>query len=286
MSRSLRIALLLAFAATACKDKGSSQSAADSALARDLTLASQAAVAQPSLTDVAESLSTPLAMPAEKLPPRPTPQRATPRTNPRTTPAPTNVVSAPTAQPQPAPVVAAAPSTGSIPGGTTFNVVTSMRICTKSNLAGDKLTAMVRGATQGTNGVTLPDGSTAVLEIASISRGETPEATSVTFRVKAISINGQSHTASGEATANEQLEKVEVAGQGGSDKKKVIGGAVAGAILGQVLGKDTKSTVIGAAAGAATGAVAAKVSKKYEGCLPAGSTVRVTLSDPLVLPIT
>jgi hypothetical protein len=89
----------------------------------------------------------------------------------------------------------------------------------------------------------------------------------------------------GEGTVNEQLEKTEVGVQGGSDKKKVIGGAVAGAVLGQILGKDTKSTVIGAAAGAAAGTIAAHKSRKYEGCLPSGATVRITLTEPLVLPI-
>ena len=74
----------------------------------------------------------------------------------------------------------------------------------------------------------------------------------------------------------EGLEKTSTSSRS-SDTKKVIGGAIAGAILGQVLGKDTKGTVIGAAAGAATASAAAKITRKYEGCLPAGRTLQVVL---------
>ena len=70
---------------------------------------------------------------------------------------------------------------------------------------------------------------------------------------------------------------------GNADKKKVIGGAIAGAILGQMIGHNTKGTVIGAAAGTATGAAVAKAGEKYEGCLPAGSQFRLTLSSALVM---
>jgi uncharacterized protein YcfJ len=69
----------------------------------------------------------------------------------------------------------------------------------------------------------------------------------------------------------------------GNDKAKVIGGAVAGAILGKVLGGSGKSTAVGAAAGAAAGTIAAARSGNVDRCLPAGSTITVTLSSPLVL---
>ena len=73
------------------------------------------------------------------------------------------------------------------------------------------------------------------------------------------------------------LQKVN-ATPGSSDAKKAAAGAIAGAILGQVIGHDTKSTVIGAAAGGATGAVIGRATRKYEGCLPAGAPLHVTLS--------
>ena len=50
-----------------------------------------------------------------------------------------------------------------------------------------------------------------------------------------------------------------------------------------MIGHNTKGTVIGAAAGAATGAAVAKAGEKYEGCLPAGAPLRLTLNAPLVM---
>jgi hypothetical protein len=61
---------------------------------------------------------------------------------------------------------------------------------------------------------------------------------------------------------------------------------VLGAIAGQILGKNTKSTVIGAAAGAAAGAGTAAATANYEGCLPDGGNVAVTLNAPLQVRVT
>jgi uncharacterized protein YcfJ len=79
------------------------------------------------------------------------------------------------------------------------------------------------------------------------------------------------------------LERRAVPRDKNADRKKVVGGAIAGAILGQIMGKDTKSTVIGAAAGAAAGTAAAAASRKYDACLPAGGSLRVTTSQPITL---
>ena len=65
------------------------------------------------------------------------------------------------------------------------------------------------------------------------------------------------------------------------DVQKVVGGAVLGAIAGQILGKNTKSTIIGAAAGAAGGAATAAATANYEGCVPDGGSIAVSLTSPL-----
>ena len=62
--------------------------------------------------------------------------------------------------------------------------------------------------------------------------------------------------------------------------------AVLGAIAGQILGKNTKSTVIGAAAGAAAGAGAAAATGNYDGCVPDGGNIAVTLNSPLQVRLT
>ena len=67
------------------------------------------------------------------------------------------------------------------------------------------------------------------------------------------------------------------------DAKKVATGAIIGAIAGQIFGKRTKSTVIGAATGAAAGAVVAGVTAKYDGCVPSGGRISLTLSEAMVV---
>jgi hypothetical protein len=52
------------------------------------------------------------------------------------------------------------------------------------------------------------------------------------------------------------------------------------------MGKSTKSTVVGAAAGAAAGAGVAAGTANYEGCLPDGGNLVVTLNSPLQVKIT
>src|SRR5688572_24893781 len=73
--RTLRLTLFVAAAATmiGCGDRGRADASADSALARDLTLAGQTAV-EPALTDVAEA-PPPVATPPVRSEPRTVPQR-------------------------------------------------------------------------------------------------------------------------------------------------------------------------------------------------------------------
>jgi hypothetical protein len=154
------------------------------------------------------------------------------------------------------------------------------RTCT-SALVGDKFSATVSSATVGSNGAVIPAGSTVVLEVTSVERADPAEASKIHFHVRAIDVNGVSYPGEGEVTTLSQMESERVAG--GSDRKKVVGGAVAGAVLGTILGKSTKATVIGAAAGAAAGTAAAKRSESTRACLAAGSSLQLTLSRAIVM---
>jgi len=299
-------ALLVVTAALAgCtdRDRGERAAGADSALARDLELATQDA---PELTPGDTALGAPLPAAPEPAPvpsPRPTPpaperptrrpsasRPATPRpttaSRPAPAPAPSSADQSAPAGPVPAPTPTPEPRSdvGTLAAGTAIGLATNQRVCTTSNRVGDKLTATVSGNVVGTNGLVVPDGSKAVLEIASITRGAQPESTQIAFRVRAMYAGERPLPVTGEVAAREQLEKTRTTSKG-SDAKKVIGGAVAGAILGQVLGRGTGATVIGAAAGAAAGTAAAKVTEGYEGCLPAGSALRFTLAEKVEAPL-
>ena len=255
---------------------------ADSELARDLALAVQAQSAVPQFSDSAISTApepTPAATPQRRTPVTKTSapaRRTTPTVTTRPRPsAPAEVVE----QPAPAPAPRRAPGFGA---GTSFGVSTKSPVCT-TNMPGDKIVGTLNEGVTGQNGAYIPAGSTVVLEVASVTPGDSPESAQITLRVRSIDIDERAVSVPGNVAILSDLERREIPRTSGADKKKVIGGAIAGAVIGQVLGRDTRSTVIGAAAGGAAGAAAAAASRKYDACLPAGSNVRITTSEQITL---
>jgi hypothetical protein len=172
---------------------------------------------------------------------------------------------------------------GGIGAGTVLAATSDARVCTRSNLPGDRITATVNERIQGANGAEIPAGSQVVLEVVSINTDDSGDEGQVVFRAHSVAIGDDSYPASGGATATGRFERSQGPRNASSDKKKVIGGAIAGAILGQMMGKDTRSTVIGAAAGAAAGTAAAKMGDRGERCLPLGTALRITLDEAVVL---
>jgi hypothetical protein len=158
---------------------------------------------------------------------------------------------------------------------------TNSRVCTVNLLPGDKLSATVTSGITGSNGAQIPAGSTVVLEVASVDRGDPVENTRIEFRVRSVDINGEQMPVAGDITTLGTLERVRA--EQANDKQKVIGGAVAGAVLGRIFGGSTKATVIGAAAGAAAGTVAARRGAESDACLPQGSALRLTINRDIVV---
>jgi hypothetical protein len=301
---------LCAAAAVGCgRDDSPPDAGADSSLARDLTLASEPTRVTPNFVPADTPADSAVATPA----PSPTEpeRRATPRAprasarapsrsrtptrvaeRPRPTPAPPATpesaaaapatAAAPTSVPAPSPSDASAPGPhpSALPAGTSVALATNQQVCTGTNRVGDKLTATVSESVSGASGVVIPSGAKVVLEIDSIARGRKPEDTRITFHVRAVVDGTRTIPVTGEASASDELETTRTTTKG-SDAKKVAGGAIIGAILGQVIGKDTKGTMIGGAVGAAAGAAAAKVTERYEGCLPEGAALKLTVAGPV-----
>ena len=254
----------------------------DSALARDLAMAGQTV---PDFTPADTALN-----PNAKVrvtPKAPTVKATTPRPAAQPRPAtPDRVANAPRPQvetPRPAPAAEEPAATTSAPvgagrAGTALAMNTTTAVCT-SNRVGDKLVAHVT-QTSGPGAGTIPAGSTVVLEIAEMQIDNAhPEQSRIVFRIRGISVGNVDYPGNGSTTvADGGLQKINTTARS-SDVKKAAAGAIAGAILGQVIGHDTKGTVIGAAAGGVAGAVAGRATRKYEGCLPAGAALRVTLAS-------
>lgn len=280
----------------ACKQGESPEDvlARDSTLTRDLALANADSSAQPQLTDVpvttapAVSSAAPAPRvstrqtPAEILTPsrRTRPVATTPRESPvETTPAPVTTASGNTVTES---AKGSEAAVGMIAGGSEISLYSGQRVCTNTYAVGDRFTASVAESVQGSNGVSIPAGATAVIEVTSAKRSENAN-DDITFEfvVRSIAFNGKTYPVSSTITYA-QVDKVRD-GSTSNDAKKVATGAVIGAIAGQIFGKKTKSTVIGAATGAAAGAVVAGVTGKYDGCVPSGGRISLTLSEPMVV---
>jgi len=298
-----RIATPVLLAATialgACKqgDKPEDALAQDTALAHDLQLANADTLSQPELKDVpATVIPAPApSEPAPKVTKRQTPSEIlTPSRTPR------RVATAP--RPQPAEPAEAQPVTtpngntvtenaagasaehalGTIASGSEISLYSGQRVCTNQYQVGDKFTASVAESVQGSNGVAIPAGATAVIEITSLKRSENAnDNIEMEFAVRSIAFNGKTYPISSTVTAA-QVEKVRN-GDASNDARKVATGAVIGAIAGQIFGHKTKSTVIGAATGAAAGAVVAGATGKYDGCVPNGGRISLKLNQAMVV---
>ena len=275
------LALTLALGVAACS-KGDNKSdtalAQDSALNRDLQLATGDSAAQPQLKDVP---ATPAPEPA------PAPTTSRPKPKPATRP------TTPAKSPEPAPPPRTASgntvttgekssggNVGSIASGTTLTLASASKVCTNTNKVGDRFTATTSEAVTGSNGATIPAGATVVLEVTKLKRSENAnDNIEMGFAVRSIQFGGATYNVDADVTTA-SVDRVRNSTKG-NDAKKVIGGAVIGAVLGQVIGKDTKGTVIGAAAGGAAGAGAAAATANYEGCVNDGGKIVITLTSPL-----
>ncbi|HYN82061.1 MAG TPA: hypothetical protein VES88_11205 [Gemmatimonadaceae bacterium] len=282
------LAFAIAVGMIACGDDKPDTLAEDTSLSRDLQMANADTSVQPALQDVPAGTSvtpTPVAptpAPRTRAPARKT-SGAVVRTPARVTPT-----------PAPAPTTATTSSgntvtrtsggseraVGSIAAGSTLSMTSNSRICTNTNRVGQRFNATVSETVTGSNGARIPAGATASIEITELKRSENANDNVVMgFRVISVSFGGRTYP----VDATTQYARVEKVRNQPRDKdvQKVVGGAAVGAIIGQVLGKSTKSTVIGAATGAAAGTAAAVATANFEGCVPDGGRITVSLDAPM-----
>jgi hypothetical protein len=287
------VAVTIALGACKQGDRPEDALAQDTSLAHDLQLANADSMAQPQLKDVpatiepAEKPSAPAPRVSQRQTPSEilTPSRNTRRVPPRPTPVPV--------EPAPIPVTAngnavtenatgSERALGTIASGSEISLYSGQRVCTNTYAVGDRFTASVAESVQGSNGVAIPAGATATIELTSLKRSENAnDNIAMEFRVVSIAFNGKSYPVNSDVTAA-QVEKVRN-GDASNDARKVATGAVIGAIAGQIFGHKTKSTVIGAATGAAAGAVVAGATGKYDGCVPNGGRISLKLTQPMVV---
>jgi hypothetical protein len=302
LSTPLMLGASLVLGACSVKDaKSDSTLARDTALNRDLALAGQDTAAQPQLRDVpATPATTPAAVTPTPAGTTPTTRTATtgrtttpaprtttpaPRTVPRTTtPTTTTTASGNTVTRNATGGSSAGGSVGTIASGTSLALHSNARVCTNTFTVGQTFTATTSSAVTGSNGASIPAGATVTLEVTQLKRSENAnDRIIMEFAVRSISFGGQRYALNG-SVADAQVDRVRNQPQS-KDVQKVAIGAAAGAVLGRVLGGSTKATVIGGAAGAAAGAGVAAGTANYEGCVPEGGNITVTINSPLQVKI-
>jgi hypothetical protein len=255
----------------------------DSLLSRDLTLAAGDAPVRPlpatgdtaigntavattsaSTSAPAQTTTRPSAPPAVR-PPRPSRTPAS---------APPAVAVAPAPTPGPAPAPAR-----SLAAGTALPGKTNAAICSLANRPGDRLVAALSAPVTGPDGATLPAGTPILVELAP------PTADGrFAFRLRSVQVDGELLPVQGTVRVDDETAVSERQVSKGGNQGKVVTGAILGAIAGRVLGGDARGTIIGAAGGAAAGTIASARNTQTERCLPAGATLTITLSAPLVVP--
>lgn len=280
------LSLTFTVAAACGDDKKGDTLATDTTLNRDLELANVDTGAQPSLTDVPASEPAPAADVPVAAPRTVTPTRTAPRPPARTTtaPRPTTTSSAPRTTPSGNTSTAGTGTSeramGTIAAGSTVSLSSSTRVCTNTHKVGDRFTATVRQSVTGSNGAVIPAGATATVEVTSLRRSNNANAPIVVgVAIRSVSFGGRTYAVSG-TTSDAQVDRVR-SSTTRDDVKKVATGAAIGAIAGQILGRDTRATVTGAAAGAAVGAGAAVATANYEGCIPTGGAITISLDNSL-----
>jgi len=293
-SRHVAPALCLALAA-ACS--AGDDGRADSALARDLALATQPAAASATADLTPADTTLGAAPPAEATPsPTPAPAPAAPRpaltpvTTPRAArtappaaePAPAPAVAPTVAEPAPAEAPVVVRGTRQLGVNTAFTVATQSAVCASQHRPGDRVIARVTGDVMSPDGVAIPDGSLVVLEVAEASADA--QGAAVRFRVRSVGVRDSTYLLTAEGEPRGELAAERRQTTPGNTGSRAARGAVIGAVLGQVLGRDTRSTATGAAAGAVIGAAtSSRGTATYEGCFPAGGTIDVSLTAPVTI---
>ena len=183
-------------------------------------------------------------------------------------------------------VPAAETRTVSLPAGSSFDVVMTTPVATKTSNVGDKIEGTLVQA------LVAPDGQV-IANQGAIVRGEISELTRATKsraeedRASLKFAFTSIETVDGEKSLSTTVTNSEGKMVAGSTTKRdalVIGGsAVAGAILGKIIGKNTKGAVVGAFGGAVLGTGAMMASKGHELEVPAGSKVSLRSEEPITV---
>jgi hypothetical protein len=167
-----------------------------------------------------------------------------------------------------------------VPAGTEIVVRTNEAIDSTTANEGQSFSGTVQNAVLSADGETLiPKGSDVSLVVRRLSTGGTTGSPEVALGLDSINIQGQRYFVNSETVERGNDQGI---GKNRRTGKYVGGGAVLGTLLGAIAGGG-KGAVIGAAAGAAAGGTAQVLTKGKEVKIPAETTLRFRIDQPLNL---
>lgn len=171
----------------------------------------------------------------------------------------------------------------SVPVGTFLTFQVQEPVSTETHATGDVFAAALATDILDADGeVLIPAGTRSRWMVTESSSDAGPDGEALlAFRLEAVELGGEWTPL--QATVTEAHTQASAEDSKTESAAKVAVGAAAGAILGQIIGKDTESTLKGAGAGAAVGTVVALTTRGSKVTLPVGSTVTVSLDEPVTI---
>jgi hypothetical protein len=167
-----------------------------------------------------------------------------------------------------------------VPEGAEIVVRTNEAIDSTTANEGQSFSGMVQNVVLSANGETLiPKGSDVSLIVRRVSTGGATGSSEVALGLDSINIEGQRYFVNSETVERGNDQGI---GKNRRTGKYVGGGAVLGTLLGAIAGGG-KGAAIGAVAGAAAGGTAQVLTKGKEVKIPAETTLRFRIDQPLNL---
>jgi hypothetical protein len=167
-----------------------------------------------------------------------------------------------------------------VPAGTEIAVLNNEAIDSKTAEVGQTFSADVaENVTDSSGDIVIPKGSEAELVMRKVSSGGAVSGSELTLDLQSVKVRGRRYTVS-----TQEIEEKGNSGLGANKRTAgmVGGGAVLGTLIGAIAGGG-KGAAIGAAAGAATGAGVQVLTRGKAVHVPAETTLRFKLDQPLVL---
>jgi hypothetical protein len=168
--------------------------------------------------------------------------------------------------------------------GTTIQATTGRAITSRTDKAGETLTATVTDPVKDGRGrVVIPAGSTLHLRIAELepARDKSAADGKISVTLTSVTVGGRSFDVEGQVTS--MAHSLKGRGVGTSEVGKTAAGAVVGGVAGRVIGGNATGTVVGAVVGGAAGAAVAVETANRDVVVPSGTPITVTLRGPVTV---